>query len=396
MDAAMTRTGAVRGWLARHPWAVAAVLLALNAVHAWVYKRQEDFAVFHRAGVRFAAGDALYQLADGIMPFKYAPVVALLFAPLAPLSFRAAAAVWLAVTCGLLVLFLRWCGRRFGGEPSWLAHLGVVLLCFPFIRYLFMVGQCDVALLGLVAASESQAERRPWLSGLLWALACLFKPPFLLFVLPVVLARQWRRLAWLPLGLGVGLLAPALRYGFTENLHLLASWRAMLSGSTPAMLCSHDNQGLWGMVCRYAVQPEAGPAFLATVVLSAGLVVGALGAAVFLMRRRPEEAHTLALAAAFYLAALFSPLAWRTNFIGLAPMLYVLLRLCTNPRLRWALLVPATSTVLGAFAYDLFGPRALTVLLEWRQYGVLSLATVLLTAWLWATRPAAVPAAESP
>jgi len=152
------------------------------------------------------------------------------------------------------------------------------------------------------------------------------------------------------------------------------------------MLCHHDNQGLWGIVCRYAVAPEAGPAYLATVVLSAGLILGAMGVAVLLLlRRRPEEGHTLALAATFYLVALFSPLAWRTNFIGVAPMLYVLLRWAGASRLRWVFLLPAASAVLGLFAYELLGPQALTALLDLRQYGLLSLATVLLTAWLGVT-----------
>lgn len=393
MAATTSRAGTAREWLARHPWVVVGALLLLNAAHAWAYKQQEDFAVFHRAGARFLAGEPLYQAADGYMPFKYAPVVALLFAPLSPLSRSAAAAVWMGVSCGLLVLFLRGCGERFGGRPSWLGHLVVVGLCAPFIRYLFMVGQCDVALLALMAGSEQQAEKRPWLSGLLWALACLFKPPFLLFVLPALLARQWRRLAWFPVGLAVGLFAPAVRYGLSGSVELLASWRAMLSGSTGPMLCHHDNQGLFGIVCRYAVAPEAGPAYLATVVLLAALIVGAVGAAVLVLwRRRPEEAHTLALAATFYLVALFSPLAWRTNFLGVAPMLYVLLRLAGRSRLCWVFVLPGLSTVLGLFAYELGGPRALTALLDWRQYGLLSLVTVLLTAWLGVTHSASAQA----
>lgn len=390
METTATRSGSVAGWLARNPGWVLGGLLLLNAVHAWVYKQQEDFAVFHRAGARFLAGEALYQLADGHMPFKYAPVVALLFAPLSQLPRPAAAAVWLVLSSALLALFLRWCGERFGGRPAWWGHLSVALLCAPFIRYLFMVGQCDVALLCLMAGSEHQAEKRPWLSGLLWALACLFKPPFLLFLLPALLARHWRRLMWLPVGLGVGLFVPALRYGLAGSLDLVASWREMLSGSTPAMLCHHDNQGLFGIVCRYLVQPEAGPAYLATVVLLAVLILGALGAVLLpLLRRDPEEARTLALAATFYLSALFSPLAWRTNFIGFAPMLYVLWRLAARPRARWLFVLPTVSTVLGLFAYELFGPRALTVLLDVRQYALLSLVTVLLTVWLAArpTRP---------
>ncbi|XXF76132.1 glycosyltransferase family 87 protein [Myxococcaceae bacterium GXIMD 01537] len=397
MDKRATWAEAARAWLARHPWVLLGGLLLLNAVHAWVYKQQEDFAVFHRAGARFLAGEPLYQLADGYMPFKYAPVVALLFAPLSLLERPAAAAVWLLASCGLLLLFLRWCGRRFGGEPSWAGHLAVVLLCAPFLRYLLMVGQCDVALLALMAASEHEARRRPWLSGLAWALVCLFKPPFLLFLLPALLARQWRRLAWLPVGLAVGLLMPAMRYGLSGSLALVEEWRGMLSGSTPAMLCSHDNQGLFGMVCQYGVSPEAGAVFLGAVVLLGGLIVAVVAAAVWrVSMREPEEGHTLALAAAFFLAALFSPLAWRTNFLGLIPVLYVLLKVAGGSRLRWAFLLPGASAMLGMFAYDLLGREALTTLLQWRQYGVFSLATLLLTVGLVLARHGRPGGAPSP
>ncbi len=57
--------------------AVVIVLLARGALAGF------DFHVFYLAGERLLRGEFIYQAADGWMPFKYHPVWAVVFVPIA-------------------------------------------------------------------------------------------------------------------------------------------------------------------------------------------------------------------------------------------------------------------------------------------------------------------------
>lgn len=379
--------------LAAHgPWLLWAGV-ALLALHTWAYKSQEDFRVFHTAGARFLGGEPLYRDSDGLMPFKYAPVVALLFSPLGLLPERAASLVWLLASCAMLWRFVRLGARLFGGGASPGREALVVLLVLPFLRHHFAVGQCDLALFWLSAESLALAPRRPWLSGALLAWVCLVKPPFLLFLGTAVLLLQGRRVAGFAVGLVLGLAASALRYGFEGNLAQLARWRTLLSQSTPDMLCAVDNESAWGMACAW-VAPPGQPTFLAAVAVGSLLVVGAFAAAILRLRReRTGEAVALLHAAAFYLTAFLSPLGWRTALLGLVPLLIILLQrrpALTPPWLRaLALAVPLGNALAGMLLYDVAGREAFLFYLGHKVMAALALATALLaTTALLRTAPA--------
>jgi hypothetical protein len=371
-----------RAFLAAYgPWLLWGAVILL-AIHTWAYKSQEDFRVFHTAGARFLGGEPLYRDTDGLMPFKYAPVVALLFAPLGLLPERAASLVWLLASCAMLWRFVRLSAELFTGRASPGREALVVLLVLPFVRHHFAVGQCDLALFWLSAESLRLAPRRPWLSGALLSWVCLVKPPFLLFLGTAVLLLQARRVAGFAVGLVLGLGASALRYGLEGNLAQLMRWRQLLSQSTPDMLCAVDNESVWGMACAW-VSPPGQPAFLAAVAVGSLLVVGAFAAALLRLRReRPTEAEALLHAAAFYLTAFLSPLGWRTALLGLVPLLFLLLQrreAFTPPWLRaLALAVPLSNALAGMLLYDVAGRAAFLFYLGHKVMAALALATALL------------------
>jgi Glycosyltransferase family 87 len=386
------------------PWLLWAGVLLL-AVHAWGYKAQEDFQVFHTAGARFLAGAELYRASDGLMAYKYAPLVALLFSPLGLLPARAASLVWLLLCCLFLWRLVALCARRFGGGRSLPREALALLLVLPFLRHHFAVGQCDLLLLWLALESEgAQARGRGVRAGLLLALVCLFKPPFLLLAAAALLLGQGRRLAGLALGLALGLAAGALRYGWAGNLAQLAGWRALLSGSTPGLLCAVDNESAWGMACDWAGPPGTLRFVLAGAAIGL-LALGALAWGWLRLRRagRPEEAALLLTASALYLTALLSPLGWRTALLGLLPLLFLLLRhrqALAPP--AWlpalALALPLACALAGALLYDVAGRAAFLFFVGHKLMGLGALLTALLagTALVRAfARAPAAPGAES-
>lgn len=367
-------------WTIRRADWVTVALLALVAVHALRFKGGEDFGVFHTAAVRAIAGEELYRASDGLMPFKYAPAVSLLLSPLGVLPPLAARAVWSLITIAALVVLLRWSADRFDPQESIGARVFSLALLSPFILHLFALGQADAILLALMVLSE-RLRARPIASGALWAIAVLFKPPFLVFLAGAVAFAQWRRVASLVAWILVGLALPALRYGPGGAVALLVHWRALLAGSTPERLCEPHNQSLFAMVC--SVSAPQTHAYLPVVLVAASAIVAVEAVAVFRLRRANREAaQDLAAALQMHLSALLSPLGWRTNLLGTAPALSILDRARRVRPLQWVVWIATLAmTVAAVLRYEVMGPDGFRTLLAWRMYGFTCLLAALTAAF---------------
>jgi uncharacterized membrane protein len=356
--------------------AIALVLFALAPTGTSI-----DYAVFQRAGERFLHGEALYRPNDGHFAFKYAPVSAAFFAPLSLLPRRAG---WLVMNLLSILALLRviaWAARRMLRPPGLHELAGVLAIAAPYYGHLLWLGQSDGLVVWLLVESEERAERRPLLSGALWALACMVKPPFLVLLLPVLALRQWRRLAGLAWGACGWLVLGSLRYGWTGGFAQLRGWHAMLLGSTPDLVCNPWNQSAFAITCTYLAHPGtwrfgAALAALALVVIGAGL-----GAVVVLWRADQERGRFALGALALYLGAFLSPLGWNTNLIAALPLACALSSVAVaSPvrRLRIAATAAAAAVALlncvdlVLLPLRLWDDTAMT-LLQARQYGVAGL-----------------------
>jgi len=307
--------------------------------------RTNDFQVFHTAGARALRGESLYRTEDGRFPFKYAPVVGLLLAPVGALPLRVAKAAWVLASALAVFLFLREAARLASPPPTECLHLLAFLLLFPYVWHLFSLGQIDGFLLAGIALSERWANRRPILSGLLCALGGW------LLALTLAALPMW--------GLGA-----------------LQSWWALLGQSTPDLLCSAQNQSLWAMACRYV--PGGMGATVATVALGT-LALAAV--ACWAAWAAPANARGTGTSAALAATALVSPLGWWTNFLALAPLVYGLLGSATLGRTRGMRLL-AAGTLLGLAAVgvltaELISRDAFVWWLRQRHYGLAGLACAL-------------------
>jgi hypothetical protein len=287
----------------------------------------------------------------------------------------------------VLVRFIDWARTTwFPDSPLWMTAL-VVLFIAPFHRHLIALGQCDIFILALVMSSEKQRTQRPVLSGGLLALACAFKPPFLLFVVLVLGAREWRRLAGFAAGVVIAALLPTLRYGITGTIEQMRAWQQTLDRTTAPMFCHADNQSVFGIVCRLIIGPES--AWFRPLALSLGAVLFLAIASPALRLKDTAERRNFALATTFYLSASLSPLGWRTNLIGLVPLFFMLFRVVkrsTSPR-RWLLLVaPAANAFLGLLVFDLLGKQVFRYLVERRLFGLLAAVTAVSIVWAFTAR----------
>jgi hypothetical protein len=142
---------------------------------------------------------------DTFLPI-YPPQTALLFAPLAGLSYGAAALFWAAVTIGVYALVLRAAWRPARAVLSDARFVAAAAAGFPPFWNLVLHGQTTtVPLLGFGLGSLALAGRRRFLAGLAFGLLAI-KPQFGLELAAVMLVcGEWAIVA----GLSVSVVAQA-------------------------------------------------------------------------------------------------------------------------------------------------------------------------------------------
>ncbi len=353
---------------------VALAATALDLVHARS-QVAPDLLVFRTAGERWLHGEPLYRRSDAGWEYKYAPGVAIFFAPLAYLPPRAAWAVIALLSAAALARFLQWSAAPVEGSRRLVSQILLLALVNPFSTHLFGMGQIDAILLWLMAESEAASERRPLASGLLWGLVCAVKPAFLVFG---ALALARRNLARVAGGAAAGVTIFAigtLRYGAAGHAAQLAGWRDILAATAAPQLCGSQNQSAFAIACTYLAAPgSAGFPFM----VAAVVLLLAVPAAIALHRARREAAASwIATAACFYATALLSPAGWRTSLLGAAPMLALL---CSQARRGPAIArAVAAVTIASVLAGEQLLRRWLgnEVFLERRGFGILMLAAAL-------------------
>ena len=351
-------------------WAVGLLFLGLGVALALHPRRCIDFTVFRTAGERWLAGTPLYRAEDGPMPFKYAPPVAVLLAPLALLPRGAGAVLWNAGSVLLLLLALARLPRIDPGPSNRDGSWAALALAGPIGTVLFY-GQVDLWLLGLLVLAAAATRARDG-GGTALGLAVLTKPPAVLAGLFFLGRRRWRTLA---VAAGVVLLACALfalRVGAESFGREVTSWRTLVERSTLDWVIGPNPQGFPTLVLDVAgwLGTRPTPETLALAQLSAVLFFGAL---VLALREDPGSAFRMTCLA----VCLCSPLAWRANFVLALPAVRRVVATARAgdgfSRLLLALIALASVLTSGVLLDRTWTER----LLAFRPWGLLGLLLVV-------------------
>jgi hypothetical protein len=208
-------------------WLSLAAVVAIAFNQAFHRSEPRDFLYFYAAGriLNEYPAERLYDyglqktILQQLLPmrpgaygsFAYAPWVAVLFRPLAALSYWTAYRLWTIATLVLYLAGLRLLLSRFIGKDR-LAQS--ILCCYGlsswfFISWMLLGGQISViGFFGMALAICLHDADRRYSSGVALSL-CLYKPTLLILVLPMLLVtRRIRTLAGFGLG-AVGLAAIA-------------------------------------------------------------------------------------------------------------------------------------------------------------------------------------------
>jgi hypothetical protein len=182
-----------------------------------------DFDHFYEAAVAASRGEDPYE--SFRKGYIYPPLLAGMMQPLAGLERNPAYLVWFAINATIIaaafVIAARELLRRFGVEARAPAVLVVVagglLPAFDQLRWQLEQGQTDGLLLLAFACGLRWMDRRPLLAGVLMGLAANIKY-LSLIVLPFAVVRRRGRLgAGAVLGTALGLVLPALVFGWSRN-----------------------------------------------------------------------------------------------------------------------------------------------------------------------------------
>jgi|YelNatPaOPRAMG01_1025707.scaffolds.fasta_scaffold06453_3 hypothetical protein len=343
----------------RLAWLALGIYAAVMTVAA-VLRVQGDFNVYYRAGTRVLDGVAIYRL-DESSHFLYAPVFALMFAPLAALPLKAAQFAWCLVSMAGLFAMIAGTNRMLFGRER---KISVALVIVPLILAERFVGndvehgQINLPTLALIIWSIVFAEegRDGW-AGLALATALLIKPYAALGALFLACERRWKALGW-ALAAALGLLAvPALFLGPRGALEQTAAYvRVVLSmtGRYRLMLTNQSASSAFARILTLGAAPGAGTASAS---LYAGMAVElalVLAVAIWCMMSSAERRGAMLprrfpLAALFCLMPSFAPVSWKSYYSALlVPYALLLAALWAEregtdnqkaPRLAWAMLI---------------------------------------------------------
>jgi hypothetical protein len=207
-----------------------------------------DAGVYMRAGWAIAAGENPYLVASAKgWHYHYAPLLAILFVPLAdppsgagPLPGWVAFAVWDVI--GIILLFAaiemparaverRWreearADMRPFDEGWWELRLLPLVACSLSVVATLATGQANMlVLVGVCGMAAALIGRRPWQAGLWLSLAICVKPFAGVLLAYPALRRQGRCVAGCAVGLLAGLLlVPVVALGPARGLSLLRDW----------------------------------------------------------------------------------------------------------------------------------------------------------------------------
>lgn len=333
-----------------------------------------DFAVYRTAGSRVLDAAPLFRADDGHYQFKYFPAFALAMVPFAVVPVEAAKAIWFALSVFLLTWLVRWSVRALpdprtsSRRLTWLA----ILLMAKFYAHELNLGQTNI-LLGvlLIGALAAAQARRPLLAGALVAAGVFVKPYALILVPWLFFAAGLTSLMAFGAIAGLGVLLPAVVYGWQGNLQLIADWYRTVSGTTAPNLLAPENVSLATMWAKWL---GPGPDASTLAVITAGGAI-ALAAAAWVWRRDVRQPAYLEFGVLMLLVPLLSPQGWDYVFLLATPAVVCLVDRFGELGRAWRLVAITGMALMSFTIYDLLGRALYTRLMA---LSVVSVGALLL------------------
>jgi hypothetical protein len=335
-------------------WLLAVIALASVMYVLRVRSEMVDFAVYRTAAERALHAEPLYRADDGHYQFKYLPAFALAMAPFAWVGPDVAKAAWYALSVALLWVFVASSVRGLPDRrrsTSVLVWLTIVLMA-KFYAHELNLGQTNI-LLGVVLVSGLLAAQRGrvWLAGALVGIG-VFVKPYAVILLPWLLPGAGvQGVAAAAVVLAIGLLGPALLYGWTGNIDLVAAWYRTVTDTTAPNLLLPENVSVATMWAKWL-----GPGALASRMAVATVAVALVAVAWAVGRRSrvPAPAY-LEFGLLMLLVPLISPQGWDYVLLVATPAVVCLVDRFGDMTPPWRAATAVAAGLMSFTIFDLLG-----------------------------------------
>lgn len=354
------------------------VVIYLTRVHA----EMVDFDVYRTAATRALDGQNLYRVTDGHYQYKYLPAFAFVMAPFSKMEFRYARLIWYAITVGVLCVFIKWSvrmvpdRRRTEVVLTWAA----ILLVGKYYGRELNLGQTNL-LLGMIltGALIAAQARSAYLTGVLVGIGVFVKPYALILVPWVWLVAGFSGVVAGAVTVAVGLLLPAVSYGWQGNIDQVLGWYRTVTATTPENLLVPENVSLATTWAKWI-----GPSDAATrLAVASSLAVVAFTVVIFAKRRGVRSPAYLEFGTLMLLIPLLSPQGWDYVLLLATPAIILLVDRWRDLTRPWRAFTAVSIFFFSFTIFDFFGRWLYTRL---TAINIVSLASLALLVCLWHLR----------
>jgi len=343
--------------------AVLAVVSLVGLFTTRLQRKMPDFEVYHTAASRALAAQPLYRAEDGHFQFKYLPAFAVIASPVALLPLAAAKAAWFTVSAALMLALL-WLSLRalpIVHRPPALLLAGTFVAMAKFYAHELVLGQVNLLFGVLVVLAIVRLKRgRDAGAGALLALAVVVKPYGAIFAPWLVAGRRSAAFVAMLIALVLLVMLPAVRYGWSGNLQLLADWWHTVTTTTAPNLTNPDNISVGSMFVKYL-----GPGTTATVLAAfVSLALVAAAGIVIAGRGRLDSPETLEGSLLLLLIPVLSPQGWDYVLLISTPAVMLLLDNLTSLPRGLRIATGAAIAIVAFAIYDLIGRDAYAAFMQ--------------------------------
>lgn len=361
-------------------WPLAFMVLASLLWVARAHHAMPDFERYHTAASRVLQGESPYQAA-GPRPFTYLPALAMALVPFALFEYEAAKFLWFAVSVGLLTALVRWAvhavpeRRRSEDVLQWMA----LALMAPFYAHELVSGQANV-LLGVLLVGTLLAVQvdLPRIGGVMLGIAIFIKPYALLLLPWLAFAHGRHAAAATTMVVAGGLILPALLFGWTGNVEMLAAWFQTISGAPLDAARLNESVSIGAMWAKWFGLNRL---MYFLTVLSTTAILGLI-TTVWVHRRTVFDPDYLECALVLLLIPLLSSRGSESLLLLATPAVILLIDRWSEVSPRWRLATGLALATMWASALDVFGPGVRQAVTGSAVVTVAALTIVVATAHL--------------
>ncbi|MDD5432835.1 MAG: glycosyltransferase family 87 protein [Candidatus Omnitrophica bacterium] len=239
-----------------------AIAIAINLICSVSLKHTSgDFDVYYITWQNYLSRAPIYIAHSGIEEFKYSPLFALIFSPLAMVNKVSALYIWSILNIISLYLifylFYKLSLFSFTRVKDFLVFFCLFALTVRYIFANIKIGQVNFLLcLLMVLTMYFEIRKKDFWAAFFLALSVMIKFFPLLFLIYFILRRRFKIVGFTILLVGIFLILPGIFSGFSLNLRYIQEWFNLLKYTPAHMLYSVKNYSLlsffsWFFIARH-------------------------------------------------------------------------------------------------------------------------------------------------